>query len=568
MVFRFFRENDNPYGVFYLPSNEQIFHLNSTSLQRSLQLTVARDQGAFEACVMSVIVTHTELPPMPTLVEIDAHQTRESVLLEISASSFLQSGSFYTVKIVTVSLKTSGTSLLRPTLDDARSTETIKVPQIAANSIVEIETDSRYVMINPITQMATVTINRVGLYGTITVPWQYGFPSTMKKPSTSPGLLSPAEGSVTISHGSRTGTFIFQPIVPPIIKRPYEYGVHLSADIQPMPNQNGWPRIGVNIYSVIEPHGVVEVSSKSKNIVALEGSTAEIFVVRSFSTVGTIRVTYQTNIHSGINPAKPSNDFVPMASNIDFLEGEFEKVISIEILDDVINPKPEVDEYFYVELLSVNVLSASYHNGSPRFGKNKISNVTIQDNDNPFGTISFALGSRAFSAEETSGFVELTVQRSGGTLSSSTIEILTMGGGEQWTQEIVKNHGVNSDFLKKLQSITSPASATSDYAPFRRNVIFRDAVQQQKVKLNLYKDDIAEPMEELLVLISNATGGAIIFAPHSYAVVSIKANGVYNGLVRFERTVAMLDEDGEGKVQLVVLREGTVKQEIVVSTKT
>lgn len=542
-----------------------MFRLNSSTLQRSLIVTVARDRGTFETCVASVIVTHTDLLPMRADVEVGPSQSQGSVELKIPQSSFLPSDTSVVVRIMSVMLKGSS---IRPTLIAARSTQTIKIPKIMANSVVEIEASATNVMVNPISQMATVTITRSGLYGTITVPWSSGYPSNIIKNS-SPGLISPTQGSVVINHGSRIGTFTFQAVLPHKIDRTFDYVVHLDAETQPSPNQNGWPRLGSNIYSVLEPHGVVQVASEG--VTALEGSVADISIIRSYSTLGTIRVFYKTVLSAGNNPAIPGKDFVSITSYVDFMEGEFEKTISIEILDDAVDPKPEVDEQFSVELISVSVLSAKFHSSSPRLGDRILTNVTIQDNDNPFGTISFSSGSRAFNVDESSASVELTLERSGGTFSSSTVEVVTLGGGERWTKEITRNYDANSPLLLQLRDITNPASAESDYAPFRKKIIFPEQtwssgtpMQQQKVKLQLYNDETAEPMESFIVVIVNATGGAIIFQPHSYAVVSIKPSGMYNGLVHFERTTAILNEDDSAEVQLVVLREGNLNEEIVV----
>ena len=578
LLFSTVRENDDPFGVFYLPVNEQTFYLNGSTLKRSLHLSVARRKGAFGSCTVNIIITHPELPSIRRDVQFIPMEKHQTSTITLAEDVFLTSASSFTVRIISVVLNSPTGLSLSPSWDENMFIRKIDIPEIGANSIVELSLDSRFVLINTITKQTTVSVTRTGLYGNISITWKRGYPETMiNKPSISTGTLSPSEGMVKIQHGSRTGTFSFSGILPDVIEKSYDYVVHLTPGLKPGKYVNGWPRLGTDIYAILEPHGVIEMSTASKNIISLEGSTTVIKVLRLYSTLGTIRVNYQTKIHSGGNPAIPNEDYLPVTSSVDFLNGEFEKKISITLLDDSTNPKPELDKIFLVELLSVEVLSANLVKGSPRLGRSTKSTITIQDNDNPFGTFSFTPGSRSVNVGENAGFVELNVQRTGGAFSDSNVEILTIGGGEPWLGEVLAGLPSNSELAKKLDEVNRPASSQTDYIPFRKNILFAKQTsslpQQHPVKINLYTDDVAEPPEKFFVLILNATGGAGIFPPHSYATVTIEANGVYNGMVRFESSGKdtggdgdiTLDEDAGETLDLVVIREGSVSGDISVS---
>ena len=54
--------------------------------------------------------------------------------------------------------------------------------------------------------------------------------------------------------------------------------------------------------------------------------------------------------------------------------------------------------------------------------------IKIQDNDLPYGILSFSPSSRNVAVSEDDGSVTLEVQRTDGALSTATVEIVTLGG--------------------------------------------------------------------------------------------------------------------------------------------
>lgn len=52
-----------------------------------------------------------------------------------------------------------------------------------------------------------MTLHREGTYGTVTVPWQIGYPSGQDPVQGSLGSITPSTGTVTIPHGMETKSF-------------------------------------------------------------------------------------------------------------------------------------------------------------------------------------------------------------------------------------------------------------------------------------------------------------------------------------------------------------------------
>ena len=62
-----------------------------------------------------------------------------------------------------------------------------------------------------------MTIIREGIYGTLNVPWQNGFPEGRVLAGFTEGSVVPASGSVTIPHGMDEKNFTVQVGVPSVL---------------------------------------------------------------------------------------------------------------------------------------------------------------------------------------------------------------------------------------------------------------------------------------------------------------------------------------------------------------
>ena len=77
---------------------------------------------------------------------------------------------------------------------------------------------------------------------------------------------------------------------------------------------------------------------------------------------------------------------------------------------------------------------------SPRLGLNKTVRIVVKDNDDPHGVFSFRRPSVSVPEDATSGntrTVELEIQRTGGTLGNVSVIVRTIGGGEDWSTNLL-----------------------------------------------------------------------------------------------------------------------------------
>lgn len=557
-----------------MPPKRQYFNLNSTSLERSLLVTVSRYGGKFGACRATIVATYTGTSSLTTLIQLGEDDESSSREVQIPSSSFLTDGSHFSVKIFSVELS-EGSNVggdFKPVLNT--SSVNVFVPEIGANSVVSIVDRSKYVSIDMDYMTGFVTVTRLGLFASLRIPWQAGYPLILNnRPTRSEGEVDPSAGVLELKHGVREGVIQLKasPVQEP--DKPLDFVIHLTDRIKPGTDERGWARLGQNIWSVMEPHGVVRIAPSSQTVMVREGSVARVKISRTFSTIGTVRVRYRTTVYTGPNPATPGSDFVPMTSSVDLTEGEFSKWISIQTLDDTQNPQPEQKERFFLQLLSVDVISEKKLSSSPRLSDDDALNtatVTILDNDNPYGSFSFASVSRSIVVDESSGSIKLTVERNGGALSSSTVDIVTLGGEETWTNQILASLANGHPVKSLIERIKDHATASLDYAPIQQQLVFQSRpasvkTDQQQINVNVFMDNINEPLEKFVVLIQNVTGGAQVFEPHSFAVVSVRANGFYNGEVGFEVSKGVLDEDAGTRLNLTVMRSGESRDGINVS---
>ena len=113
---------------------------------------------------------------------------------------------------------------------------------------------------------------------------------------------------------------------------------------------------------------------------------------------------------------------------------------------------------------------------SPRLSTtNTRAIVTIRDNDNPFGVISFTTQSIKPTTKESAGQLMLRLQRTGGVFSRVTVLIRSIGGGETWQDSVIKGLPSSSPIRTALNARPKAASAVNpnqDYLPLNKEVIF------------------------------------------------------------------------------------------------
>ena len=483
---------------------------------------------------------------------------------------FLDINTNLIVTLVEVALHNTGIQQERPMIRPSDNTVEIKVNELVANSRVSMK--HPFISTDPSTNRAVISVNRTGLYGHVTVSWKSGFPKTQKLwQNFTEGLFSQEKGNITFFHGEREKKFIVEAMVPVFISRPLIYSIVLNEIIEPKENNKGWAKLDSSIQSILNPHGAIRISGQNRNVTVLEGEAANIEIERTMSTMGAIKVSYQTRTLIGSNPALPGRDYVVTKSSVDFKEGEFRKQVFIETLDDTEKPIPEKNEVFSLELFDVVLLSSNEIKGSPRLSTNRVAVINIEDNDDPYGMISFVENSRNVETTEEQGIVQLEVERLGGSLGVATVEIISVGGGESWTEGILLNNTENKILLGHLKKIDKKATINLDYEPIKTVVTFPKSLsnsqQKKAISIKIKSDSILEPDEQFIVFLYAVGGGARLFGPGTVSLVTIKSNGFYNGNIGFQHSVARLNEDGEGRVTLDITRKGENLEDATVSVE-
>ncbi|XP_047139693.1 adhesion G-protein coupled receptor V1 isoform X1 [Hydra vulgaris] len=551
-------ENDDPFGVFKL----SYVTLLIKSGERFIDLAVERNKGTFNEVKVFVLITFMNNTIFNAELYFQEGCSYLNQVIKFNNSLFFSNGSILSIEVINVVLITEKLTLTSPQINCTTSRRELSIPEIMSNSVVNIFPSFTLLSNGSV----CVYLTRIGLFSSIVVNIKTSV--FTNKYEFIDGLLKPSFQSITMPHGTKEVLVSFNVVVPDRITEPLNYKMFIS-NLQPKPNQLGWPTLGLHSESVIDPHGIVQVSRTCLEISVAEGGFIEIVIERILGAQGKVRVFYETKACI-LNPALPGIDFIEISSFIDLEDGEIIKKIPLSTIDDILFPLPEDRKCFQFLLISVHLITTSLTNSSPRLSFNNASTVFIEDNDFPYGFFSFT--NSTFDVFESNiGFAEIEVKRLGGSFSDSKVEVVSIGGGESWSDEVLKSFANQSiDMNKESFKIKYRASAGSDYAVVKTTLVFpkTDLLnlngQVQKVNVRIFEDYVSEPDEVFFLALSNATGGAQIMS-HFITSVNIKASGLIGGEVGFKQKVAEIDEDGDQSLSLVISRFGESLENVTVS---
>lgn len=111
-----------------------------------------------------------------------------------------------------------------------------------------------------------------------------------------------------------------------------------------------------------------------------------------------------------------------------------------------------------------------YLGHSPRLGVNRTARVTVTDNDDPQGVLSFRNPRVTVYENVTSRIVELGIRRTKGTFGDVSVLVRTVGGGERWSPTLQslkdaiaakrgeKNATVGLDYVELSRRVNFPVS--------------------------------------------------------------------------------------------------------------
>lgn len=255
-----------------------------------------------------------------------------------------------------------------------------------------------------------------------------------------------------------------------------------------------------------------DLSFSLASYAANENATSlDITVLRQNGSDGAVSVDYAT-VTGG--SATAAADYASTTGTLNFADGVASAVFSVTINDDAIY---EGDETVALQLSNVSggasVVTAD-------------ATLTIIDNDAPaYGDLSFSLTS--YSVNENAGTISIDVQRTNGSDGAISVDY-AVGGGSAL---------LNSDYLA--------ASGTLN---------FSTGVATASFTVSIVDDSIYELTENLVLQLSNVSGGAVLGA--SSATLNILDNDapVY-GQLAFSATDYLVNELA-GSVTIDVVRTG------------
>ncbi|XP_036383544.1 LOW QUALITY PROTEIN: adhesion G-protein coupled receptor V1 [Megalops cyprinoides] len=482
MVF-YIQDSDDVYGLFrFHPAEEQ--RIQSQPSGRFLSLSFLRERGTLG----DVRLGFTALYIPAGLV--DPTRARDGVLngtransvvffdgqslvrltLPIRNDAFLQNGAHFVIQLDSVDLVNINTPIppVSPRFGGVLNIS-LRVTQDIANGEIGFTTNQTVVLYEPednSTNLITLPLRRDGTDGRAVVFWSLR-PTGFNQDDVTPNDLGPFSGSVTFLSGESDASInitVYADVIPEINET-----ILLTLDRTNVENQilkPGFTSREIVIVENDDPGGVFEFLPRSRGPWTInEGETVELRVVRSQGQLLSQLVRYE------VMPMG-NTEFYGATGIMEFKPGEREVVVALVARPDGV---PELDETFSVVL-------SSYSTPPSRLGTAREVNITVRQNDDPFGVIEFIRPGLAEAINESKG------------LDSQSASYL-----------IVRNRGTFGEV--SVLWVLEPR-LSGDVSPVQGSVVFREGEYSKNLTLFSLPDEIPEDTEDFTITLLNATGGA------------------------------------------------------------
>ncbi|MGH7357889.1 MAG: Calx-beta domain-containing protein, partial [Candidatus Rokuibacteriota bacterium] len=175
-------------------------------------------------------------------------------------------------------------------------------------------------------------------------------------------------------------------------------------------------RLITDVNDVVTPRiaaTMLQFSAPTYSVVET-GGNAIITVTRTGSMLGPNLAPLTIDYATSAGTAIPGQDYTETSGTLEFHQGETSKTFTVPVNDNTVDNTPK----------TVN-LTLTSPGGGALLGVRDVAVLTIGDNDVP-GTIQFS--SATYSANENAGTVTITVTRSGGNASPTTVQYATSDG--------------------------------------------------------------------------------------------------------------------------------------------
>ncbi|XP_041856249.1 adhesion G-protein coupled receptor V1 [Melanotaenia boesemani] len=478
----YIQDSDDVYGLFrFDPVKEQ--SIQSQPEGRFLSLNFVRDGGTLGNVSMTLTALYIPAGPIDPALARDqvlnvsrtinvlfSRQRMVHVILPIRNDAFLQNGAHFLVQLNSLEL-VDISPLIPPNSPrfGGPLNLTLTITPDIANGEIGFTSNTTVVLYEPEdsdTSVVSLPLRRDGTDGQAVVFWSLQ-PIGANRKDVTANDLKPLNGSVVFRSG-QSDAFINLTVMADNIPEVNET-LLLTLDRSNVENQilkSGFTSREIIIMENDDPGGVFEFSQVSRGPWFInEGEAVELHVVRAQGQLLKQLVRYSV-VPSG------STEFYGATGILEFKPGESEVVVALVARPDGV---PELDETF-------SVILSSHSTPPSRLGNHREVNITVRQNDDPFGVIEFIqLG------------LSVTINESlGDTLY-------------QAVYPVVRNRGHFKEV--SVLWILEPA-LSGDVSPLQGNITFKEGEYVKNLTVFSVPDEIPEDTENFTITLINATGGA------------------------------------------------------------
>ncbi|XP_074063616.1 adhesion G-protein coupled receptor V1-like isoform X2 [Macrotis lagotis] len=524
--------NDSPLGVFGFEEKTVTVPeaLSTDDPSPYITLTVTRTQGGRGAAQLLWVLEEAakdDLSPLNGTLYFEENESQKTIVLHARQNNILEGDKSFIIQLL--SLDDAEISLV-----NGRAAIVLQGEKGAAGE-VGIAPSSRNIFIGEPSAKhnGTALISLVrgsGTFGEVTIYWHIFPPLTEEFAETS--------GKLTMQDGQSLAIVIIQALDDSIPEEKCFYEFHLTGISGGGSLSESGRTANITMVASDFPYGWFILSPKLLQV-AEEGQKVNITVIRSGGHLGQVKLWYETV--SGT--AEAGLDFIPVVGELLFEPKEKTKSIHIEIVDDDL---PEGPEEFSLAITQVELQGRGYdftvrENGlqidqPPEIGNISTVQIIIMKNDNAEGIIEFDPKYSTFTVKEDIGMIIVPVVRLHGTFGN-----------------------VTADFVS--QSISALPGV--DYHVHGHLVIFLPGQNLSFINVSIIDDDESEFEEQFEILLTAATGGAVL-GRHLVSRITIAQSDAPYGLVRFlnQTKITIPNPNSTLILSLVLQRTGALLGEI------
>ncbi|XP_076586595.1 adhesion G-protein coupled receptor V1 isoform X2 [Chaetodon auriga] len=464
-----------------------------------------------------------DLSPLNGTLVFTESESMKTFVIRALADTLLEGDEHFTVRLFPAD---SG-AVIDPL--NGMATITIRADK-AALGIIGIAEPSRNILIGEpqgdYNGSAMISLVRgPGVFGEVQVYWNI-----------TPAVVSEFEvisGTVTMRDRQSVATIILKAIDDEFPEERREYQLTLTSATSGLEISPRARHAKIIMAASDNPHGLFSFTQHQIRATEEQGMV-NVTVNRSFGSLGSVWVTYQT---SG-NTAVSGVDFAPASGRLFFTPGQTSQQVMLHIQDDNLPEWPEMFFLNITEVALINVSDVDYtvresglqQDQPPAVGNISSLAVVILKNDNVEGILEFR-----------QDFVDITVEEDVGSVLIPVVRRVGSYGP------------ISAQFISRGLSATPDL----DYILNNGSVVFIHGQNTSYINVTIIDDMDSEYAEIFEVLLVGATGGAVL-GSQRVARVTISKSDSQSGMVRFlnESLITVVNPNSTLKLSLVLERAG------------